>query len=122
LWDPGAITFPDLIFATATLRGVDVATADLLRSGPPGSPYTGRLSIPEPGAMALAVVVPGPGGEPQAIATSTTAITVLDAGAGASADPVDPEATGEIPIGVWLVGIGVLVALGLVARRALADL
>jgi hypothetical protein len=127
LWDAGAITFPDLLFATATLRGVEIATADLRRSGPPGSPYAGRLSIPEPGAMALAVVVPDAGGEPQAIATSTLAVTVIEAGAGAGeepnpADPGTADADGEIPLTVWLVGIGVLVVVGFGARRLLADL
>ena len=75
--------------------------------------------------MALAIAVPGPGGGSQAIATSTTAITVVEADAGTDAEPAEPGATdaeGEIPIGVWLVGIGVLVAVGLVARRVLADL
>jgi hypothetical protein len=125
LWDAGTLTFPDLLFATATLRGVDVATADLRPSGPPGSPYAGRMSIPEPGGMALAVAVPRQGGESQMIATSTKAITVIERGEGTSADPVDPGAIDgevEIPLAVWLVGIGVLVAVGLVARRVLADL
>jgi hypothetical protein len=125
LWDAGAITFPDLLLATATFRGVDIATADLRPSGPPGSPYDGRLTIPEPGGMALTVAVPRPGGESQMIATSTKAITVIERESGTEVDPVEPGAAdseGEIPLAVWLVGIGVLVAVGLVARRVLADL
>lgn len=125
LWDPAALTFPDVLIATATFRGEDLATTDLRPSGPFGSPYAGRLSIPDAGAMALVVAVPVPGGEPLAIATSTTAITVIEAGPGTEPHPADPGATdgeGEIPPTVWLVGIGVLIAVGLVARRGLADL
>ena len=124
-WDVGAVALPDHLVVTATLRGVDLASAELRRPGAPGTPYTGRLTIPETGDVALAVAVPGEGGEDQAIASSTTIVKVIDGGRGTSQEPADPNAPdegGDIPIAVWLLGIGVLVAVGLIARRALADL
>jgi hypothetical protein len=126
-WDIDALDLPERLVVTATVRGgPELARADLVPGGSPGTPYTGHLTIPEAGDVALAVAVPAEIGEDHVIASSSTGVTVIESGGGGT--PAEPADTGEadervdIPIAVWLIGIGVLVAVGLVARRALADL
>ncbi|HET9455933.1 MAG TPA: hypothetical protein VFO78_01225 [Candidatus Limnocylindrales bacterium] len=120
-WEPGAVPRPEHVVVTATRRGgLDVAAAEL-RPGGPGSPYAGRMAIPETGSVTLAITVPSAAGGERPIAGATTVVTVLEAGP-LSAQPVDQGAGGDIPFVVWLVGFGALLAGGLLARRALADL
>jgi hypothetical protein len=125
-WDIEVLDLPEQLVVTATVRGgSELARADLQSGGTPGVPYTGRLMIPEAGDIALAVAVPAEVGEDHVIASSTTVVTVIEGGGGSPVEPDDPGASDDrvdIPIVVWLVGIGALVAAGLVARRALADL
>jgi hypothetical protein len=125
-WDVGALDFPDRIVVTAALRGGrDLGAEELGRRGGPGTTYAGSLTIPEAGNVTLEVAVPGDGGPDEVIASATTVVTVIEAGGDAGEEPIDPgaaDADVDIPLGFWLVGIGVLVVVGLVARRALADL
>lgn len=119
-WEPGAVPFPERIVVTATRRGgLDIATAEL-RPGEPGR-YAGRLAIPETGSVTLGITVPSPDGGERPVAGGTLVVTVLEGGPPAP-ERTDAGAGGDVPLVIWLVGLGVLLVGGLVARRALADL
>jgi hypothetical protein len=142
LYDQSALPLPDDVIAVARRPGgPGLSTGDLRRSGDLGTPYTGKLSIPETGDVEIAIQVPVPGGGNYEVPGSVITRTVIAGGpksappaqapasASASAAPVptSPQpaaaASGGIPAIAWILGIGVVVVvLVLVGRRVLADL
>ena len=143
LYDVTAVPMPDHVTAIARHPGgPGLATAELRPTGGPGLPYTGKLTIPETGAVEIAIEVPDPNGGEHEIPGSAIPRTVIEGGPKASGAPApasapavaatsapapaSPSTTasdGGIPTFVWVIGIGALVVVGvLVARRLLADL
>jgi hypothetical protein len=122
---------PDHLVVTAGRQGQpSVAEADVTPAGPPGTPYTGHLTLPDTGDIELRVKVPGDAGGDGTIPDATTTVTVVQGGrstaspaASAVASPDSGPANGAIPPVVWIVGVGLIVVVaGLVLRRVLADL
>jgi hypothetical protein len=134
LWEEDALPLPDhLLVVAGHPGGPELASAEVRQQGPPGTPFTGHLAITETGDVTLAVVVPGDAGSNRPVPGATTQVNVIEGGrresvapaASDAASPVSgPATTGSgIPIVAWVVGIGaVVVIVGLVARRLLADL
>lgn len=118
-WVLDTLPLPDhLIAVVAEVGGADVATAELRPGVQPGSPYTGRLTIPETGQLSLTVAIPATNGEDQVLPGATTALKVIGGGRPPSAEPTAPEPpaapSGEIPMVVWLGGIGAVLVAGVV--------
>jgi hypothetical protein len=137
LYDQSAVPLPNDVTAVARHPGgPGLSTGDLRRTGDLGTPYTGKLTIPETGDVEIAIQVPVAGGGNYEVPGSVITRTVIEGGpksaapaqAPASAAPVptSPQpaaAAGGIPAIAWLLGIGVVVVvLALVGRRVLADL
>jgi hypothetical protein len=143
LYDVTAVPMPDHVTAVARHPGgPGLATAELRPTGGPGLPYTGKLTIPETGDVEIAIEVPDPNGGEHEIPGSAIPRTVIEGGPKASrapapasapavaatsapapASPSTAAADGGIPTIAWVVGIGALVVVvGLVLRRVLADL
>ena len=108
--------------------------ADLRRTGDLGTPYTGKLTIPETRDVEIAIQCRRPVVTYE-VPGSVITRTVIEGGpsysvqAPASAEPVptspQPAAatSGGIPAIAWVLGIGVVVVvLVVVGRRVLADL
>jgi hypothetical protein len=135
-WNSDALTLPDSLVVTASHHGgPDLSTATLVPGTQPGAPYAGKLTIPETGSVDVEVAIPGvgAGGADAVIKDATVHLNVIEGGRRESASPApaapegsvtDPAApSGEIPLVAWIAGIGALVvAVGLVLRRVLADL
>jgi hypothetical protein len=127
---------PDRIVAVARHPGgPGLSTADLRRAGDLGTPYTGKLTIPETGDVEIAIKIPATSGGEYEVPGSAIERTVIEGGRHESAAPAPASAgpapashtptasSGGIPTFVWVVGIGaVVVILVLVARRVFADL
>jgi hypothetical protein len=134
-WNADVLTPPDSLVVTAAHPGgPELARATLILGNQPGAPYAGHLTIAETGPVDLEVAIPGvAGAADEPIVGVTAQLNVIQGGrpASASAAPADPAvsnpaqvtSTGEIPLAIWVVGIGaLLVVVGLVLRRVLADL
>jgi hypothetical protein len=120
--------------------GPEVASGELRQDSGPGSPYSGRLTIPEAGEVEIAVAVPLDGGGSRVIDGSAVQAVVIEGGSGAgtpgngAAQPAGPLPTGagagtppttegEIPTVLWTAGIGALIVAGLFGlSRLLRDL
>ena len=143
LYDVTTVPFPDHVTAVARHPGgPGLATAELRPTGDAGTPYTGKLTIPETGDIEIAIDVPDPNGGDHEVPGSAIPRTVIQGGRQPSGAPTPASAPavaatsvpapgspssaasdGGIPTIVWVVGIGALVVVGvLVARRLLADL
>jgi len=142
LYDQSALPMPDDVTAVARHPGgPGLSTGDLRRTGDLGTPYTGKLTIPETGDVEIAIQVPVPGGGNYEVPGSVITRTVIEGGpksappaqapasAASSAGPIptspQPAAasSGGIPAIAWVLGIGVVVVVFvLVGRRVLADL
>jgi hypothetical protein len=136
-WDQSALPLPDEVIAVARHPGgPGLSTGDLRRAGDFGTPYTGKLTIPETGDVEIAIQVPVAGGGNYEVPGSVITRTVIEGGRKASAAPAPASAapvptspqpaaasSGGIPTIAWVLGIGVVVVvLVLVGRRVLADL
>ena len=143
LYDITALPMPDHVVAVARHPGGPGLATGELRPGPqPGTPYTGKLTIPETGPVEIFIQVPAPGGGDYEVPGSVIQRTVIEGGrqspspaaqapesaatapaSDAPASPVAASSDGGIPTIAWVLGIGVLVVIGaFVARRVLADL
>lgn len=138
LYDQSALPMPDDVTAVARHPGgPGLSTGDLRRTGDLGTPYTGKLTIPETGDVEIAIQLAAPGGGNYEVPGSVITRTVIEGGlksappaqapASAAAVPTSPQpaaaTSGGIPPIVWVLGIGVVVVvLVLVGRRVLADL
>ena len=134
-WNADVLTPPDSLVVTAAHPGgPELARATLVLGNQPGAPYAGHLTIAETGPVDLKVAIPGTAGAPdQPIAGVTAQLNVIEGGRPASASlvpaapdvssPAQGASSGEIPLAIWVVGIGALVlVVGLILRRVLADL
>ncbi len=132
LWDLTTFEPSDGLVAIARHpSGPELASAELHQAGQPGTPYTGRLGIPETGEVDLTVAIPVAGGQNQVVPDSTLRVTVVEGGrpgtpspgASAASSPAPATPADETPPVALLAGIGALVVVvGLVLRRVLADL
>ena len=138
LYDQSALPMPDDVTAVARHPGgPGLSTGDLRRTGDLGTPYTGKLTIPETGDVEIAIQLAAPGGGNYEVPGSVITRTVIEGGpksappaqapASAAAVPTSPQpaaaTSGGIPPIAWVLGIGVVVVvLVLVGRRVLADL
>jgi hypothetical protein len=145
LYDLSALPMPDHVVAVARHPGgPGLATAELRPGNELGTPYTGKLTIPETGQVEIAIQAPVPGGGDYEIPGSVIQRTVIEggrqssppaqvpasgapasasAGVPAPASPASASSDGGVPTIGWVLGIGALVVVGgLVARRALSDL
>jgi hypothetical protein len=136
LYDLSTLPMPDTVVAVARHPGgPGLSAAELRRTGELGTPYTGKLTIPETGDVEIAIQVPEPGGGNAEVPGSAIERTVIEGGrqpsaaparasaASAPASPTPAASSGGIPPLAWVVGIGVVVVvLVLVGRRVLADL
>ena len=63
LYDQSALPMPDDVTAVARHPGgPGLSTGDLRRTGDLGTPYTGKLTIPETGDVEIAIQIPAAGG------------------------------------------------------------
>lgn len=138
LWDQSALPLPDDVIAVARHPGGrGLSTGDLRRSGDLGTPYTGKLTIPETGDVEIAIQVAVAGGGNYEVPGSVITRTVIEGGPKSAAPaqaptsaapvPTSPQpaaaSSGGIPAIAWVLGIGiVVVVLVLVGRSVLADL
>jgi hypothetical protein len=145
LYDLSALPMPDHVVAVARHPGgPGLATAELRPGNELGTPYTGKLTIPETGQVEIAIQAPVPGGGDYEIPGSVIQRTVIEggrqssppaqvpasgapasasAGVPAPASPASASSDGGVPTIGWVLGIGAFVVVGgLVARRALSDL
>lgn len=122
-WDPRSLGLPDrLVVMARNGTGPDLASAEVRLGAGPGSPYRGRITIPEAGDVALLFAIPGQGTEDDVIQTATTRIKVVPATDSTPAAAVADPAQGDVP---WLlIGGGAVLALlaSLVIRGVFADL
>ena len=125
-WTDEQLGLPDRIIAIATDGlGADLGSAELLLSGQPGTPYQGKLTIPNAGGATIGYALPGGNGEPdQLIEGAATRVHVIESGLrldGSTAAPLpgDSEAPaaptragdeGPPVVGILLVGLLVLAA------------
>jgi hypothetical protein len=123
-WEASALTLPSqLILIARHPRGPDLANVPLARGARIGDPYTGKLTVPQAGDVAVEVDLPGTAGAPdQQFSSSVVRMTVLPAGdAGAPASAGSEGGDGP-PISLILGGLAALVAVSLIVRRVFADL
>jgi hypothetical protein len=125
-WAFDALELPDRIVAVATDGlGADLGSGELLLSGAPGSPYTGKLTIAKAGGATIGYAIPGENGEPDQFMEGAARVHVIEAGrrldsstaaplpgeSGAPAAPT-PEGDGGSPVvGILLAGLLVLAAI-----------
>jgi hypothetical protein len=133
LWDFDKIPLPDhLVVVARHPGGAELSSGELLAPPTPGTPYNGKLSIPETGDAQIVVAVPLPNGGNREIPGSGIERTVVEGGrrettapkaTAAPASPAPAASAGGVPPLVWVVGIGAAIAVGFVVlRRVLADL
>jgi hypothetical protein len=141
LWPLESVALPDHLEVVARRpAGPEIASGELRQDSGPGSPYSGRLTIPEAGDVEIAVAVPLDGGGSRVIDGSAVQAVVIEGGSGAgtpgpgASQPAGPLPTGagagappatdgEIPTVLWMAGIGALVVAGLFGlSRLLRDL
>jgi hypothetical protein len=142
LWDASTLPLPDHLLVVARHPGgAELATGELRPGATPGTPYTGRLTIPETGDVEIAVAIPLDLGGSREVEGSAVERTVIEGGrresaapGAAASEPAAPlptgggaggpaASTGEVPSFVWVLGIGALAVGGvLVLSRVLRDL
>ena len=133
-WTEDTLKLPDHLVVIARHPGVQtLSTGDLRPGTQPGTPWTGKLSIPETGDVEIVVAIPRDDGTNAEIEGASVDRQVIQGGrqasnapvASASAAPASPApASSEgLPTVALIGGIAVVVVVvGLVARRLLADL
>jgi hypothetical protein len=135
LWSFDTLALPDHLVAVARRPGgPELASGELRPSGQRGTPFTGRLSIPEAGDMQISVALPLDGGGAREIPGSAVQRTVIEGGPKATGGtsgsgapgPASPGQAGPasgIPPVVLVIGIGALILAGLFGlNRLLRDL
>lgn len=122
-WDLARLGLPDRVIAIVNEpRGPDVATAELIRNGAPGSLYEGSITIPTAGAYALAIAFPGTDGQEDQVLAGATGRLIVEAEA-AVPPGVVTGSSDEAPPWPWVAGLAALVIIaGYVIKRAFADL
>lgn len=121
-WNPADLAFPNRLITIITRsRGPEVANFEIHPASGPGSPYTGQVSLPEAGDYTIFVAVPGSDSEDQPIDSAVLRLKVL---APESAPAGDQLVAVDEPVPWPLIGgaLVLLVAMGVVVRRAFADL
>jgi hypothetical protein len=129
-WDPAALSVPDRIVISAqVVRGDAEWRSDARSVSGPSGPYTGQLTVDQPGDFVLRAGFPGNGAPDQMIDGSVTRITIEPAdGGGATQAPAagvgagaatDTSSIPVLPIAAGVIG---LLAVSLVIRRVFADL
>ncbi len=127
-WDPASLGLPhELVVVASPPRGTDIARAPLRANESVPGLYTGSITIPTGGDVALRVAIPGEGGVDEFVPSLTTRVS-LPGGGGARATPGPATAPGAAPAGDGLPLLPIAAALALVVvgalvtRRAFADL
>ncbi|MDQ3127129.1 MAG: hypothetical protein M3Q66_01550 [Chloroflexota bacterium] len=122
-WDPAALGLLDRVVAIVSEpRGTDVATAELVRTGAPGSPYLGSITIPTAGAFAIAIAFPGTQGQEDQVLTGATARLTVEAEAAVPAGVV-AGSPAESPLWPWIAGLAIVtIVAAYVITRVFADL
>jgi hypothetical protein len=133
-WTEDTLKLPDhLVVFARHPGGQPLSTGDIRPGTQPGTPWNGKLSIPETGDVQIVVAIPRDDGTNVEIEGASVDRQVIEGGrpasgapaASASAAPASPvPASSEgIPTIAVIGGITVIVVIvGLVARRLLADL
>jgi hypothetical protein len=136
LWGFDQLALPDHLVVIARHPGGQPLSTGDLRPGPqPGTPYVGRLSIPETGDVQIVVAIPREDGSNAEIEGASVDRQVIQGGRPSAssgpapsatagpASPVPASSSGGIPPLVWIVGIGAALVVGvIILRRVLADL
>ena len=123
-WPPESLGLPDrLVVLARNGTGPDLASAEIHRGAGPVDVYRGRITIPDPGDIALMFALPGGrSGADDLIDSAATRVNVVPANDSTPAAAVVDPAHGDVP---WLlIGGGAALALlaSLVIRRVFADL
>jgi len=135
-WTDDQLSLPDHLVAIARHPGGETLSTGELRPGAqPGTPWTGKLSIPETGDVEIVIAIPRDDGTNVEIDGATVDRQVIQGGRPASNAPVATSSAAAAPASpvpassdgvptIAIVGIiaVVVVVVGLVARRLLADL
>ena len=133
-WTEDTLKLPDhLVVIARHAGGQPLSTGDIRPGTQPGTPWTGKLSIPETGDVQLVVAIPRDDGTNVEIEGASVDRRVIEGGrpasdapaASASVAPASPApASSEgVPTIALIGGIAVvIVVVGLVGRRLLADL
>jgi hypothetical protein len=136
LWGFDQLALPDHLVVIARHPGGQPLSTGDLRPGPqPGTPYLGRLSIPETGDVQIVGAIPREDGSNAEIEGASIDRQVIQGGrpsassgpvasaTAAPASPVPASSSGGIPPVVLVVAIGAALVVGvLLLRRVLADL
>src|SRR4030095_333015 len=80
LWDLAAFPLPDPIPAARPPAGRALPPPDLRRAGDLGTPYTGKLTIPETGDVEIAIKIPATSGGEYEVPGSAIERTVIEGG------------------------------------------
>lgn len=122
-WDLAGLGLPDRVIAIVNQpRGPDVATAELIRNGAPGSLYEGSITIPTAGDYGIAIAFPGTDGQADQVLAGATARLVVEAEAVVPTGVV-VGSSDEAPPWPWIAGLAaVAIVAGYGIKRAFADL
>jgi hypothetical protein len=133
-WTEDTLKLPDhLVVFARHPGGQPLSTGDIRPGTQPGTPWTGKLSIPETGDVQIVVAIPRDDGTNVEIEGASLDRQVIQGGRPASNAPAAsatpapdspaPASSGGIPTIALIGGVAVvIVVVGLVARRLLADL
>jgi hypothetical protein len=133
-WTEDTLKLPDhLVVIARHPGGKALSTGDIRPGTQPGTPWTGKLSIPETGDVEIVLAIPRDDGTNAEIEGASVDRQVIQGGRpasnapvpSASAAPASPASAPSegIPTIALIGGIAaVVVVVGLVARRLLADL
>jgi hypothetical protein len=122
-WDPATIGLPDrLIVFARNGTGPDLASTEIRRDAGPVDLYRGRITIPDPGDVALMFAIPGSGPEDDVIKSATTRLKVVEADDSSPPAAVADPGQGDVPWPLIGGGAALLLLASLVIRRVFADL
>ncbi len=122
-WEVSELALPArMLLLVREQRGQDATQTEIVRTGAPGSPYRGSVTIPKPGDYAMVVALIGtPGSPDEEIGGPTSRLTVEADGPPPAA--AQPDGAGDMPPWPWIAGLGAIaIVAGYAIRRAFADL
>ena len=123
-WDPATVPLPDHLVLNATsLRGEELATAELSAVRNESGRYHGVITIPQPGDVGLVLAVPAERGTDDVLDGTRIQLKLVDGGSGpAGATVTVPGTEDSPPILPIVAGAAIVILASLVIRRVFADL
>jgi hypothetical protein len=120
-WDPATVPLPDhLVLGATTLRGDELATAELPAVRNESGRYHGQITIPQAGDVALVLAVPAERGADDVL--EGTRIQLKLGSDPTPAVVTEPITGTDLPILPIVAGAAIVIVASLVIRRVFADL